>query len=304
MSFRLPDFSVGLGHRHRSVTVFPLFAPAASSAVAYRLAADALSSGAAKVEEVSARGEVGRVRVVNGAPEPILFLEGEQLVGAKQDRILNTTTMLPPGSRTEVPVCCVERGRWRPESDRFAPASSMAPAGLRRVVKASVTRSAVACAGFAADQAGVWSFIERGERRLGGGSPTQALRDLYCTSGQRLQGFTSTLGYVQGATGVAMGVGPRVVSIDLFDKPATCRRFWERLLSGAALDALQGDDQLGCVDAREVKGLVREAFSSRWVRIDAVGMGEEHRSRETEGFAASALSVAGTFVHFSIVQGR
>ncbi len=158
-------------------------------------------------------------------------------------------------------------------------------------------------AGFVADQQGVWSCIARGEQRLDARSPTQALQDLFQTNQQQLNGYTASLGYVERAAGVAMGIGPRVVSIDLFDKPSTCRRFWERLLVGTALDALQSSDQLGSVDTREVHGLVAAACASRWVKTDAVGLGDEFRSRETDVVAASALALNGTFIHVTIAQG-
>lgn len=305
MTMRFPDFTVGLGHRHRSVTVFPLYLTTPPAPVDYELAHDVITRGGALVEEVNAQGDVGRLRVVNDGAKPILFLEGEQLLGAKQNRIVNTTTLVPPKSKLAMPVSCVERGRWRDDNGhRFQASFCMAPAGLRRVVKASVTRNVVTRAGFVADQHGVWGCIAQGEERLAAHSPTQALQDLFATNQQRLDGYTASLGYVDRACGVAMGIGPRVVSIDLFDRPSTCKRFWGRLLVGTALDALQEHDQLGSVDTREVHGAVAEACASRWVKTSAVGLGDEYRSRDTDRVAASALAVGGTFIHISIAQGR
>lgn len=305
MTMRFPDFTVGLGHRHRSVTVFPLFLTTPPAAVDYDLAHDVITRGGALVEEVNERGDVGRLRVVNNGPKALLFLEGEHLLGAKQNRIVNTTSLIPPRSKVSLPVSCVERGRWHDAgAHRFDPSACMAPAGLRRVVKASVTHSVVTNAGFVANQRGVWDCIAQGEARLGARSPTQALQDLFATHQQRLSGYTGTLGYVERACGVAMGIGPQVVSIDFFDRPTTCKRFWSRLLAGTALEALQEHDQLGSVDTREVHRAVADACRSRWIRTPAVGLGDEYRSRDTEQVAASALAVGGTFIHLSIAQGR
>lgn len=305
MSMRFPDFTVGLGHRHRSVTVFPLFLSTPPAPVDYELAQEAITRGGALVDEVSPQGNVARLRVVNNSAKALLFLEGEHLLGAKQNRIVNTTTLVPHKSTLLLPVSCVERGRWQQGSGRrFDPSSCMAPAGLRRVVKASVTHNVVTRAGFVADQQGVWGCIAQREARLGVHSPTQALQDLFATQQQHLDGYTGSLGYVERACGVAMGVGPRVVSIDLFDRPSTCKHFWGRLLAGTALEALQEHDQLGSVDTREVHGVVADVCRSRWFRAPAVGLGDEYRSRDTTQVAASALAVQGAFVHISITQGR
>jgi hypothetical protein len=37
---------------------------------------------------------------------------------------------------------------------------------------------------------------------------------------------------------MAVAIGKRVVGCDLFDKPSTCRKTWDRLLSGLVFDAL------------------------------------------------------------------
>jgi hypothetical protein len=38
--------------------------------------------------------------------------DGEQLVGAKQNRILNMTVLVAAETEVTIPVSCVERGRW------------------------------------------------------------------------------------------------------------------------------------------------------------------------------------------------
>jgi hypothetical protein len=35
-----------------------------------------------------------------------------------------------------------------------------------------------------------------------------------------------------------VAVGDKIVAVDLFDNPATCRKVWRRLLSGFILDAM------------------------------------------------------------------
>ncbi len=47
------------------------------------------------------------------------MLDSEELIGAKQNRILNVSVMVPPHTTITVPVTCVEQGRWAYSSATF-----------------------------------------------------------------------------------------------------------------------------------------------------------------------------------------
>jgi hypothetical protein len=62
-----------------------------------------------------------------GSVRPILLVDWEELVGAKQNRVLNLSILLPPRRLTDIPVSCVEQGRWHYRGRHFtqSPASSL-----------------------------------------------------------------------------------------------------------------------------------------------------------------------------------
>lgn len=70
------------------------------------------ASDRARVTEVSEAGSVPFLQVANGADRPLLLVDGEELIGAKQNRILNTTVLVAAHAEVTIPVSCVERGRW------------------------------------------------------------------------------------------------------------------------------------------------------------------------------------------------
>jgi len=55
-------------------------------------------------------GSVPDLLVDNRGDVRVLFLEGEELIGAKQNRILNTSVLVPAHSKIKIPVSCVEPG--------------------------------------------------------------------------------------------------------------------------------------------------------------------------------------------------
>src|SRR5262249_35119906 len=140
MSVSFPAVRVGPPVRYQALSVFPLFAEM-THPVDYQLSEEAISSATVVVEEVSAQGTVPELIVENKGDKRVLFLEGEQLVGAKQNRVLNTSILLPARAKTRIPVSCVEQGRWRHTSHHFASSKTMSPSHLRHTLKKSVTRA-------------------------------------------------------------------------------------------------------------------------------------------------------------------
>ena len=71
------------------------------------------------VHEVGEHGDVGSVAVQNPLDAPVLLFDGEEVAGAKKDRIINLSVLVAAASTLRVPVSCVEAGRWRRESPHF-----------------------------------------------------------------------------------------------------------------------------------------------------------------------------------------
>ena len=111
--------TVGSPARHRALSVYPLRRESKGETAAYLVLDDALATGQFRITEVSESGSVPRLLAINDNSSPIFLLDGEELVGAKQNRVLNLSIMLAPKSTTEIPVSCVEAGRWRTESQAF-----------------------------------------------------------------------------------------------------------------------------------------------------------------------------------------
>jgi hypothetical protein len=140
---------------------------------------------------------------------------------------------------------------------------------------------------------------EKQQDALGVTSATGALADSYEHYEQHLAEGQSTLKYVPEAYGLAVALGPQVITADLFDKPATCEKVWTRLLSGLVLDASAEGQMGGTPDPGQVEQLIHEARNAAWTQTDAVGEGQEFRA-EFNGKIASVLLLDGTLVHGSI----
>src|SRR6202012_5239404 len=99
----VPAVRVGAPVTHDKLTVFPLYleAPAAPN---YRLSEEALADGSAVVEEVTEGGSVPNLAVDNKGETLVLFVEGQELRGAKQNRVLNSSVLIAAKTKTVLPV--------------------------------------------------------------------------------------------------------------------------------------------------------------------------------------------------------
>jgi hypothetical protein len=295
-----PQIRIGNPIRHDRLSVFPLFADTLP-AVEYVLGAEGLADGTVVVEEVSESGTVAKLSVTNKTDFLALFLEGEQLIGAKQNRILNTSLLVAANSKATIPVSCVEQGRWRFNSTNFELSGTYSPTKLRHALKASVSDSINMGGGHESDQQLLWEEVAESQQEHGIFSETLAMEDTFDSNREKLAELEKQFGYVEGACGVAVALGKQVVALDLFDKSATCQKVWNRLLSGCFLDSLVSKGTEELAETRDVETLLTELGATAWQSAAPAGEGEEFRAATESGTQASALCYTGRFVHGSAV---
>src|SRR6266545_5506301 len=153
-------FTVGTPQQFESLWLVPPFA-AGEPRAEYVGLDEAVAHGFV-VREVDDHGEVNSLLVENPLELPVILYEGEELVGAKQNRILHASMLVGAKSQTLVSVSCVERGRWAYHTREFAPAPRAAHPDVRRASHDG------------AGQAEVWRLLAAKAARLDVQSPTEA----------------------------------------------------------------------------------------------------------------------------------
>ena len=208
---------------------------------AYETAGAALAAGELDLREQGS----GTVLAIEAATKsrPVVIFAGDTVVGGRQNRIINVTVWLPAGAVTPIPVSCLEHGRW--DSGYRFTTSRKVDYGLRAEVSRHLADAAaweVRAAGagpgprrsYAADQGRVWGEISAREMRAGAHSPTAALHDVYDREAGDVGAIASAFPCPAGASGVAVGIGGRLVALELFDAESTLTEQWPRLAEAAA----------------------------------------------------------------------
>jgi hypothetical protein len=163
----LQSITVGSPTHFGGLTIIPLFRNGSAPAEPdYTLLKEAIGRGTVRVTELSAGGSVPELRFENLGEEPVLLLDGEELVGAKQNRALNLTILAPSKEVIVIPVSCVEAGRWHAESDTFRPAERVMYARARAAKGAQVSLSMATSDSRRSDQSAIWDEIASKSERL------------------------------------------------------------------------------------------------------------------------------------------
>jgi hypothetical protein len=89
------DISVGPEQSYKNMAVFPLSTNRGAQ-VEFITLDEALAQRALVITEINESGRVPELKVINNSRQKILLLDGEELVGAKQNRVLNVTILLAP----------------------------------------------------------------------------------------------------------------------------------------------------------------------------------------------------------------
>ncbi len=261
-------------------------------------------------------GSVPTVQV-NVGRRPLVVLAGETIVGGRQNRIINVTVWLAPKKTTAIPVSCLEHGRWNAGHAFGAglPVDVDFRGKVGRMVndRSSMSSSAPAQARYAANQSAVWQEIEVKERLAARRSPTGALHDLYATGQMDPDKVIAAFPMPEDASGLAIGIGGRVVALDLFDSPAMLARQWSRLIISAALATFDHQrrvnaDMLAQPEHRypDDGALARMLRRARKATADASvnpSVGEGHDVRlATARLHGSALVHGGRVVHVALFR--
>jgi hypothetical protein len=293
---------IGTEQGHKNLTVYPLVSGVIST-LDYLTLDEALSSGLVEITEVHQGGAVPELKLANKSDRRVLILDGEELVGAKQNRIVNTTILVEASAVTVIPVSCVEAGRWSYNSGSFQSEERVLSAGMRAMKSGHVHESVRASRQFRSDQGALWQEIEAKARRRHAVSPSMAMSEIYEKERPSLEEFVSRFHPVDGQVGAVFLINGRVVGLDSFGKPDTFTRVFRKLLTSYALDAVDwlepGKEHP--VQQGDAVEFLQQCLGCGVEKYPSVALGTDCRlaSGDVTGFA---LLVDEQLVHLSIFR--
>jgi hypothetical protein len=272
------------------------------SALRYTTLDEAMGAGTLEVTEVSESGSVPTLKVTNKSGQMAFLMAGEQLIGAKQNRVLNVSLMVPAETTLAVPVSCVEAGRWSRGSPKFSSGGTMSHGHLKKMLSSHTRESYRASGTPHSNQGAVWGEVSRKLGAMGSASDSEAFDQVYQDHFARLDDLLARLRPPEGCHGVIFVVAGQIAGADLFDQPATLAKLWTKLVRAFALDAMEtssGPEPARTLGPDDVRGWVRSSAAAKAESFPSPGIGRDLRL-EAPGLFGSALVVDEQPVHVEL----
>ena len=283
---------------HENLAMFPLLGGKPGEPP-YDTLREALDAGTVEVTEVSEGGSVPRLALANRGDKPVLVVDGEELVGAKQNRVLNITILAPAGKTTVLPVSCVEQGRWGYRSRTFEDHGRVLFHKARAAKAAHVSECRMSRGSSDSDQGEVWSHIADKMSTMNVRSASHAMEDIYTSHAPRLEAYAKAIRPVEGQAGAIFAINGQVEGIEAFAYTDTLSRLLVKIVRGYAIDALEesrGLVSLAPPTPAKVKALLRQVAKAPVALYPAVGLGEDLRFR-SKTLSGGALAADGVLLH-------
>jgi hypothetical protein len=261
------------------------------SQLGYHTLDEAMAVGTLEVTEISEGGSVPTLSVTNKSERMTFLTAGEQLVGAKQNRVLNVSIMVP-STTLQIPVSCVEAGRWPRRSVKFASGLKTSHGKFRKMMSKQTYLRQRTARSPTSDQAAVWDEVSRKLLAMGCASPSQAFDQVYHDYAASLNDLGARLQPLEGRHGVMFAAAGQIEGAEFFDQPATLGRLWPKLSRAYAFDVFEVKDPESSVTAEEAELWVRSAAGAKVEQFSTPGLRQDIRL-EAPGLTGAALIVEG-----------
>jgi hypothetical protein len=294
---------------------------------------EALDMNMLKITEVNDSGSVPQLKAKNMSELPVLILDGEELVGAKQNRVLNTTILLKGDSETLIPVSCTEEGRWSYNSPEFRDEGSVISHSIRGSKRRSVSTFMARRNSYASDQSEIWGEINHNLRDNGTVSPTRSHRDYYQRKLPHIKDYLDAFDLEEYQVGILVFIDGKIKGIDTVSSPVAYKNLHEKLLKSYALEAVLDKnnskssapskksekfienikDAMGSVlnknnstntdYSKKSEKFIENIKDAPESKLKSLGHGWDHRF-ESESVLGSALLCQGEIIHASFFKNE
>jgi len=294
----LAGVELGAPAHFRNLTVYPVLRPVpAKPKPDYYLLEEAIQSGLARVTEVNSGGSVPELRFENMSDLPVLLLDGEELLGAKQNRVLNLTILVAAKQSAAIPVSCVEAGRWHMQTPEFHTAEHLMFSKARARRTSNVTESMRTTGSRRSDQGEVWNDIALCAARMDAPSPTGAMHAIYEKHSISLDQYLAAFAWQERQAGALFVIGKETSGLDLLDHSDSMRRVFPKLIRSYALDALDSIESAAEEPAqRHTIDFIERITTAPSFTEPAVGLGKDLRF-SAPGVSGAALWAEERYVH-------
>jgi hypothetical protein len=232
--------------------------------------------------------DINQIIFNNQSEYPVLMLDGEEIVGSMQNRIVTDSILIPARSTSDLPVVCAEQGRWN-DIGSFQTGHYSYP-GIRAILSLRGKKENGL-------QKKIWKEIERKlivTRTL---STTSSMHDIYNNLDDEVTRYVEDFESLNDDTiGFIGAAGGKILGCDMFLNQATYREFEKKLIQSYALDAIEHRQSTrAAVDTVIFLEDIKRSFKKKKIANKT-----QHFSLREDKYSGQGLVHEGRLIHLSV----
>ncbi|MBQ2637135.1 MAG: tubulin-like protein [Methanobrevibacter sp.] len=234
----------------------------------------ALELGLGEIKECE-QSTVNTLIVKNDAVTPLILIDGEEVVGGDQNRLVNSTILVAPKSEMKIPVSCTERGRWAYKNE-FENSEYIANYETRRAkMSASRLNKSV--------QGTVWQSIDCLEDAVGYNSSTSAMAESYDNLKIDHAKFINAFSIEEKQNGIVIIINGEIKGFELLLNSEIYKEFHEKILKSYLIDA-KNENSTFSINIDEIKSILDNAIASNFEKKESEGLEDSYEFENESGF--------------------
>lgn len=254
-----------------------------------------MKNGGLVISEANDSGVVSKLIALNTTDSYLLLTDADVLIGAKQNRIINRSVLLAPGTKTILDVSCIERLRWQYTDKNFSSPGSSADHDLRKAKAASMSFRKKEAGEHVRDTQGtVWSHIHNRLQEENYYEKTESYHAMASFHLSHKSDEFPKCDAENGCNGLAVVADGRVQCIDIFGAEEVYKYYFTLLRDSAFRMAKTGKN----VKASDL----HEAYYRVLDTIDGFGTAERKTGEGYNGAGLLTMAENDTLIGFDLTM--
>ena len=257
---------------------------------------EAIAKNQVQISEVNKEGLLTKLSVSNKSSDNIIILNGELIIGTqiRQDRIVDSTVLIPGYATVLINTFCGEQYRWSPRlSNKISTSESLYFSSGRANNAADINTKL-------SKQCRIWSEISEKISDFNVKSFTNSVDQIYKKKKVNVEEIVNFFKIPSEAVGVALGINHQLVNIDIFSNNCMLQIYLPKIIRSIALDSFKKISKKSYLKKKNVHRFLRQIHQANKQKRKVVEgtLGEELQFN-SESVAGSILYHKEQTVHFS-----
>ena len=257
---------------------------------------EAIAKNQVQISEVNKEGLLTKLSVSNKSSNNIIILNGELIIGTqiRQDRIVDSTVLIPGYATVLINTFCGEQYRWSPRlTNKISTSESLYFSSGRANNAADINTKL-------SKQCRIWSEISEKISDFNVKSFTNSVDQIYKKKKVNVEEIVNFFKIPSEAVGIALGINHQLVNIDIFSNNCMLQIYLPKIIRSIALDSFKKISKRSYLKKKDVHRFLRQIHQANKQKRKVVEgtLGEELQFN-SESVAGSILCHKEQTVHFS-----